>query len=267
MNDINIESIKEALEANEKALATAERRLKGVPKESILYRKVRGKQRFYRYDRTENGRKELYLGGKNLKKITTLADKRYCEAFAKAVRSDIDALNHFTDAYQPEQKYLAYSDIPAEIRELVNPITRSPEERCRLWQQEPFQKLDIPIESDYVSKDGLRVRSRAEYMICDIIAQCGLTKHYEQRLRLNINGTMHDIYPDFTIMHPKTCELYYLEFFGMMDDPEYAKSAFEKIQMYQSAGLGARLIAIFDSKAVPFKSTTVEALLKAFFFT
>jgi hypothetical protein len=39
------------------------------------------------------------------------------------------------------------------------------------------------------------------------------------------------IYPDFTIRHPVTGEVYYWEHFGMMDNENYAHNVYSKLQL------------------------------------
>ena len=66
-------------------------------------------------------------------------------------------------------------------------------------------------------------------------------------------------------MHPVSCELYYLEFFGMLDNPDYAENAFKKIRLYQAAGLDSHAIFIFDSKAAPFQSSALTKIFESHF--
>lgn len=55
---------------------------------------------------------------------------------------------------------------------------------------------------------------------------------------LYLNGVL--VFPDFTIRHPKTGEVYYWEHFGLIDQPSYVKRTMEKIygtQWLVGAGL------------------------------
>ena len=73
-------------------------------------------------------------------------------------------------------------------------------------------------------------------------------------------------YPDFTILHPLTGKEIYWEHEGMMDKPEYAKSAVKKIESYQRNGihLGERLILTFETELTVLNSQIVEELVEKY---
>lgn len=45
------------------------------------------------------------------------------------------------------------------------------------------------------------------------------------------------LYPDFTLRHPLTGQVFYWEHFGMMDNPNYCRNATTKLQLYFSHGI------------------------------
>ena len=73
------------------------------------------------------------------------------------------------------------------------------------------------------------------------------------------------VFPDFTILHPKTLEIFYLEFFGMMDDPDYAASAFDRIRRYADSPIFPKLIMLFDHHDAPFNTDVLLSVLKSYF--
>lgn len=247
-----------------KALQAAQRRLTKAPERvTIFFKHVHGSLRCYRYT-PGPGHRERYLSmASKRSEIISLADKRYCQSVAATLQTEIDALDQFLAAYKPEAKFAAHADIPAEIRGDIAPVIRTPQQRCRAWQAQTFETngFEFKADSDIRTARGERVRSKSECIVADMLDRRGLAYHYEQRLPLQ-DG---DVYPDFTIMHPVTCQLYYLEYFGMVDVPEYAARAFEKIARYQTAGLDPHLICLFESTATPLKSSTIDAVLKAHF--
>ncbi len=114
----------------------------------------------------------------------------------------------------------------------------------------------------YTNMKGQRFRSRAELIIADILDYLGLTYRYE----CEYDAGRRAYYPDFTIMHPRTGELYYLEYFGLMSDPDYCNSAVEKIAAYQRTEDAAHFIYIFESETCPLDSEQVKNVLKRYFF-
>lgn len=268
MNDIDIRLLETLKDNDERALASAEKKLSHVPEGRIVLRTVRGRSRFYqRLPNTQPTSKvryrDKYLGTNKKTLLSDLANKRYHSALCPCLTEEIAALNSFLDSYHPEKKYLAYECLPPDLRAQVSPLFLSSAEKCRHWQNQQFENNPFQIDPQYshTTARGETVRSRAECILCDKVGRKQLAYHYEEKLVIG-NVT---VYPDITIMHPQTCELYYLEFFGMMDNPAYSKKAFDKIQLYLSAGLGPNLISIFDSKDAPFNFNKFDAILKSYF--
>ena len=75
------------------------------------------------------------------------------------------------------------------------------------------------------------------------------------------------IYPDFTIRHPNTGEVYYWEHFGKMDDREYSHKVFAKLNSYNTYGIvpSLQLIMTFETKDNPLSSETVENIIEQYF--
>lgn len=59
-----------------------------------------------------------------------------------------------------------------------------------------------------------------------------------------------------------------LEHYGLMDDPEYRKSTFWKIDQYEMNGfpLGTLLLCSFESAEHPLDLTSIEQMLNARFW-
>lgn len=74
------------------------------------------------------------------------------------------------------------------------------------------------------------------------------------------------VYPDFTILSPKTHGEIYWEHHGMMDDPNYVKSAIRKIETYQKNGiyLGEKLIVTFETSDMPLNTRTMHDLVQKY---
>jgi hypothetical protein len=60
------------------------------------------------------------------------------------------------------------------------------------------------------------------------------------------------LFPDFTIRHPKTGEVFYWEHFGLIDNSEYAKNTYAKLQLYTNYGIipsnNSLSLEIYDNK-------------------
>ena len=105
------------------------------------------------------------------------------------------------------------------------------------------------------------MRSRIELIVADMLYDLGISYRYECGLNLPTGC----IYPDFTILHPETLELYYVEIFGMMDNPEYERNAFGKIAKYAASDVYAQLLMFFDHKNAPLSPENIKKTFKRTF--
>lgn len=87
----------------------------------------------------------------------------------------------------------------------------------------------------------------------------GIPFRYECALQLGETT----LYPDFTILHPITGELFYWEHFGKMDNPKYAQNCIAKLQNYTAHGIlpGIYLITTYESKDRPLTSETIDRVI------
>lgn len=75
------------------------------------------------------------------------------------------------------------------------------------------------------------------------------------------------VYPDFTIKHIATGDIYYWEHFGMMDNTKYAQNACSKLQLYTSNGIipTIHLITTYETKEHPLSSEDIEKIIEHYF--
>ena len=75
------------------------------------------------------------------------------------------------------------------------------------------------------------------------------------------------LFPDFTIRHPKTGNVYYWEHFGLMDNPAYSQNAYSKLQLYTSHGIipSIQLITTYETKDNPLSTDIVEKIIAYYF--
>ena len=93
---------------------------------------------------------------------------------------------------------------------------------------------------------GCKVRSKSEVMIASVLYERGLPFRYEEPLHLR--GRV--FFPDFTLRSPESGRFYWYEHFGMMDDPGYARKAWNKLAFYSENGLlpSVNLIVTFETR-------------------
>ncbi len=147
---------------------------------------------------------------------------------------------------------------------LVTPIEPIWEKELAKWYDSEYHGKEFyEGTAEIVTEKGERVRSKSEKILADYFYRNNILYQYEKPLYLKGYGT---IYPDFTFLSKKTRKEIYWEHEGMMDKPEYAKSAVKKIESYQRNGihLGERLILTFETELTVLNSQIVEELVEKY---
>lgn len=147
---------------------------------------------------------------------------------------------------------------------LVTPIEPIWEKELVRWYDSEYHGKEFyEGTAEIVTEKGERVRSKSEKILADYFYRNNILYQYESPLYLKGYGT---VYPDFTFLSKKTRKEIYWEHEGMMDKPEYAKSAVKKIESYQRNGihLGERLILTFETELTVLNSQIVEELVEKY---
>lgn len=132
------------------------------------------------------------------------------------------------------------------------------------WAEEFYETNPVyPEQCVHKSCSGNKLRSKSEVMIDTELYTNKIPFRYECALHL----PQKTIFPDFTIRHPKTGEYIYWEHFGMMNEAAYAKSAFEKLQLYHTYQIipTVNLITTYETKTHPLDINYVHALIRHYF--
>jgi len=115
------------------------------------------------------------------------------------------------------------------------------------WENEPYEQLDYRNEyKQQVTSRGLRVRSKSELIIAEILYENHLPFRYEQVLHFD-NITLA---PDFTIKS-KSGKVFYWEHQGLNKEREYQRRQIQKLDTYISHGITPwdNLIVSYDNEA------------------
>ena len=260
------EQIEKLLQDDERALAAAKKRLARCAEGQLRVRKSGKYLRLSQEIPPEKGkpRKEVYLSRKkNNRLVASLCGKRYYAEVICVLTQEIQLLQAFLDRFDPLEKIRCIGVLPQDLQEYVHPVVRSNEQICQEWMNEPFDTNSYPFDKEPLrTKKGELVRNRAECLIANTLFDLNIPYRYECGVTLPDGSTM---YPDFTILHPETLEIFYLEYFGMMDDPDYAAGAFIRIRRYANSPIFPKLIMIFDHCDAPFNMDTLLNVLKQYF--
>lgn len=196
-----------------------------------------------------DGRPERTGITKNPELRAQLARKAYLEKALKALDGNIALLHKLQAKWIPcspqaiiSTLSTSYQRVPtAEFFNKANDaplgaLTAKEAERVQAhqaWGAQPYQRSDWHSEHLTLrTTAGLYVRSKAEMLIAEQLYRYGVPFRYEQILQLGNRQYA----PDFTFEAVDGSE-FYLEFFGMMDNEEYAANCWSKILTYKQAGI------------------------------
>ncbi|MBO5070978.1 MAG: ATPase [Roseburia sp.] len=211
-----------------------------------------------------DGHKCTYIPRKNRKLAEQLAAKKYLSLQKEELLQEQKAIDfylshHSTDcrAHQLLSDHSGYS-------ELLSPFFTPSSQELLEWMNSPYEHNQMyPEQLIQKTGAGIYVRSKSEAIIVMLLHIHKVPFRYECALHLENNV----IYPDFTIRHPQTGQIFYWEHFGMMDNPNYCQNTFSKLQTYASNGIypSHQLITTYETKDYPLDSGLVETIIKHYF--
>ena len=209
---------------------------------------------------------------KRVRKYISTAEKVKMEQLAKKTLG-MEDLQEKKAEYKRIQAYLdgCAERLPAMERRVSNvpeicamadyipPLAQEYKE----WETEKFQTNSYPNRTPVASVLGVDVRSKSEAYIAARLKARGLAVRYECWLQLNHTT----VYPDFTIMDPRTNRIYYWEHLGRMDTEDYAGRASQKLDEYAKAGYYPmkNLIITSETDEEPLDLKFVDYLIDYFF--
>ena len=194
-----------------------------------------------------------------------LAQKEYLSLHLQDMLQEKKALEqYFLHHLSAPSRAIEYQNSSPEHQKLLHTIYSSPSKDLVNWQNAPYERnQNYPEKLVHKTISGNLVRSKSEALIDMSLFNNNIPFRYECALKLGENI----LYPDFTILHPRTHKIYYWEHFGIMDDPSYAHRAINKLQTYIANGLipNIHLITTYETKDTPLSSDMVNKIVNYYF--
>lgn len=108
-----------------------------------------------------------------------------------------------------------------------------PSESQIRWAEEDYERSDYhPEDRNKETSRGLLVRSKSEVLLSESFYGYGFPFRYEQVL----TAGKYRLAPDFTLLDRNNNE-FYVEYCGMMNDPDYVDHFVWKRKLYESIGI------------------------------
>lgn len=214
-------------------------------------------------------RSRVYIPKGDGKFAEQLAMRGFLESQLRDVLYEIEIIDAFLIKYgkvnpMPGSNYLERNDeykrllnshlgeVPAEVKEFLSMqyVSNAHQENLK-----------------FTTKSGLKVRSKTENEIADMLDYYKLPYLYEVPYSFVKNGWTKTVALDFTIMNPMTFQRVGWTHMGRMDDPQYVSKNETHIADLTRLNFipGENLIVTFESKNHLISSAEIEAQILAFF--
>lgn len=255
---------KQDLNAEKKLAEIYEKKLSDMPDGSITFKNIRGNT--YYYHVMPISRKQKYIRKNNRQLINKLKEKRLILESLKVLYSNIELQEAVLNIYKSYAPVDIYNEIKA-VHKNISLESIMDDENIRMSKTE-HQNKDTKSSSSYHQNNyddcsyadagedwhettfGLKVRSKSEAIIAEILYSEGIDFEYEAPLHLfDENDGEHLYYPDFKLQN-KSGETIYWEHFGLMNRYDYRERNFNKLTVFyfNNILLGENLIITNDNK-------------------
>lgn len=242
-------------------IKSLERQLVTYPEGKLICSRNDNRYKWYQSD----GENKKYIPKKNKALAKQLAVKKYLtlqkEDFSQEKQAIDSYLKHYKSDAQKAEKLLKEN---SEYRNLLASYFTPLSQELSDWVNAPYEKnLKYAENLNHKSSSGHVLRSKSEAIIDTLLHINKIPFRYECALQL---GEI-TVFPDFTIRHPKTGEVFYWEHFGMMDNSYYSKNVGSKLQLYISNGIipSIQLITTYETQSNPLCTDTIEKIIQEYF--
>ena len=255
--------------------------LESLPKGKLIGYFSNGKYQYYRSE-TINGKYIRHGIGKDQYKKKQLARKEYLLKVIPVIESNIKVLSTALSGYQsitPEfiidKMSAIYKSLPTQhftdnllhtddlsIYDIHNTQHADPHVTAKLqqWMDAPFDQSTYNLhEKIHTTSRNLKVRTKSELIIAEILYMYNIAFHYEERIY--IHGRR--FAPDFTIKLPNG-KTYYWEHVGLTNDKSYMYDHYDKLRYYQYKDIvpWKNLILTYDNELGDLNTQIIHSEIK-----
>ena len=212
----------------------------------------------------------IYMPRSQEKLARALVQNDYDKRTVPAIEAEIKELKDFLKAYKEKCSDTVYQKLASTRREVVTPITLDDEAYASAWLKVEYRHKKIPEDAPQLyTENNEQVRSKSEVIIANTLKAAGVPYRYEFPLLVDRNSADADFcqfHPDFYCLNLRTRQEFAWEHFGMMDDPDYAERATEKLELYAENGFfpGKNLIITMETSDKPLSSKLLKSLIKTY---
>lgn len=240
----------------DKKISSVKEHLKHLPSGKLVCSQNGKYQKWYQSD----GHKKTYIPKSNKQLAEKLAIKKYLALHLEDLEKEKKAIESYL-RHSTNRKSIELLSNHSEYQKLLKPYFSPISEELSNWANAPYERNQKYSEQlVHKGSSGNYVRSKSESMIDMILYLHKIPFRYE--CALNLDETT--LFPDFTIRHPQTGEVFYWEHFGLMDNSEYSKNTYSKLQFYTNHGIipSIQLITTYETREHPLTIDVIEKIVE-----
>lgn len=246
-----------------KILMKARKDLENAPKGTLRLGKSQGCTQYYlcKPGLPHNGD---YLAKRNMELAKQLAQKSYNQKIMRYSERNLKQISKLLRDYEDDKIEKIFLAEHPERQKLISPVEPTFQQRIEDWISKPYLGKRFTEEMPVImTNSGIRVRSKSEKIMADYFDSIGLAYKYECPLQLAPYGA---IYPDFTFLSKRTGREVYWEHEGMLDKPEYARTAAQKMELYEINGIypGENLILTFETSTTVLNTELMKSMVNRY---
>ncbi len=242
--------------ALQKEITLTERQLNNYPPGTLVCYKHRNSYKWFLQNLNDDGKRyRTYIPKSEQKFAEKMARKRFLTRKLSDMKNELNAIDKFLNIRKEGRPKYGLKD--EECYRILLP-------EMYKWETNEYHKSEEYKEYLTVTgPKGEMMRSKSEAMIAQVLVSNSIPYRYEcEQAFDNII-----IYPDFTIMHPKTGRMYIWEHLGLIEKEKYQNIFAIKLKTYLNMGFipDDNLIFTFETDNRPIDINYVQHLVNYYF--
>ncbi len=256
--------LEEQLQEIEALLAKSNKKmeeLRSVPDHEIRIHKSNGHDQYHLIDKATGEKR--YVKSGDVSSLRDIAQKGYEKRISKELMLMKQSLETFIRNYNVPKLSEVYEHMANGRKALIEPLIETDEMFINRWQNVIYEELKFYDETEFYTGGGIRVRSKSELIIANMLEQYGIPYKYEKPLHLRGTG---EVRPDFSCLKVRSRKEVIWEHFGMLDNLTYANKNVAKLASYHQNGfyVGENLITTFETSQNQISSKLIKGMIEQY---
>lgn len=215
-------------------------------------------ERIYYYHLLGVGKDRVKIGiTKNTDLVYQLAHKEYLTMTLRKLAQGMKCI----DGIAANMDFNAWQDAAEEVTKKFPALATEVFFFGNQYDPNPRSKSTMFIGGTiHRTQKGIKVRSKSELFIADMLESLGIPYQYE--VELPYGG--HHFCPDFTVIRPRDGKSIFWEHFGMTHDENYLRKMDLKLDRYRNMGIlpWENLMISYDREDGSLDASLIRALIE-----